>query len=676
MISSVLIANRGEIACRIIRTARRLGIRTIGVYSDADRFSLFVKMADEAYRIGPPPARESYLNGAEIIRIAQISEADAIHPGYGFLSENADFAEACELASIVFVGPSAQAIRSMGLKDRAKEHVSEAGVAVVPGYYGEDQHDDVLSDQAHEIGFPVLIKAVAGGGGKGMRRVDHEDGFSMALDEARREAANTFGNDRVLIEKYLVQSRHVEVQIFADTQGNTVHLFERDCSLQRRHQKVIEEAPAPGMTETLREKMGAAAVRAARAVNYVGAGTVEFIVDSAGGLSEDAFYFMEMNTRLQVEHPVTELITGVDLVEWQLCVASGMPLPVAQDDLRISGHAIEARIYAEQPSRNFMPSVGKICQLTDPTDHKAVRIDTGIRDGDEITLHYDPMIAKVIAHGDSRDEAIGRLVRALQCYRLSGCETNIEFLQSLLADQQVRDAQLDTGMIDRNLDALTTVSAMPDVVSALAALAYAGTLEDSKSLDPWDSLYGWRAWGGTTQTVSLDGEKGAVSVRIVNVTNSATIKTVVLQVDDKALTLCLTRVVRIGAGWEVTLETDGHQSQAHCVVINDRIDVFVPFGRYGFDIHSTHDDEQDGGSNEDTVLAPLPGVVQSLLVKVGDEVSHHQPIIVLEAMKMNHTMTATGPAIVDSIHCAEGDQVSEGTILIRFSHDSVGQVRE
>src|SRR5579862_6417563 len=424
MFKKLLIANRGEIAIRVMRTARRLGIATVAVYSDADANALHVAFADEAIRIGPPPAKESYLDIDAVIGAAKTSGAEAVHPGYGFLSENADFAEACARAGIVFVGPPVDAIRAMGLKDRAKHLMAAAGVAVVPGSQGDDQSPQNLAAQAARLGFPVLIKATAGGGGKGMRRVDAPADFAAALEGAQREAASAFGNDRVLIEKYISRPRHIEMQVFADAHGNALHLFERDCSLQRRHQKVIEEATAPGMPDAMREAMGAAAVRAAKAVGYVGAGTVEFIADSSEGLKADRFWFMEMNTRLQVEHPVTEMITGLDLVEWQIRVAAGEPLPKSQREIRANGHAIEVRLYAEDPRKGFLPSIGKLERLKMPADGGGVRVDTGVREGDAVTVYYDPMIAKVIAHDATRGAAAAKLANALCDTEIAGVRTN------------------------------------------------------------------------------------------------------------------------------------------------------------------------------------------------------------------------------------------------------------
>ena len=532
MFGKLLVANRGEIACRVMRTAHRLGVPTVAVYSDADRDALHVAMAGEAWRLGPAPASRSYLDIERVLAAAAASGADAVHPGYGFLSENPAFVDACTAAGIVFVGPPAAAVRAMGLKDAAKRVMEGAGVPVVPGYHGDDQDDAGLLDHARRIGFPVLVKAVAGGGGKGMRRADDESRFEPALEAARREARSSFGDDRVLVERCIERPRHVEVQVFADAHGNAVHLFERDCSLQRRHQKVVEESPAPGMPPAMREAMGAAAVAAARAIDYRNAGTVEFIADASEGLREDRFWFMEMNTRLQVEHPVTEMVTGTDLVEWQLRVAAGEPLPLAQTDLSITGHAVEARVYAEDPGRGFLPSTGVLAHLDTPPESARVRIDLGVREGDTVTAHYDPMIAKVIAHGEDRAAALTRLAGALRGFEVAGVSTNVPFLARLLADPEFRAGDADTGLIDRRLDALLARDPVPDAVLAIAAMHAAGALAADTGrdtwidpgaapsmphgvaagrnawTDPWSALAGWRAWSREAQIVhfGIDGE--------------------------------------------------------------------------------------------------------------------------------------------------------------------------
>ena len=488
MFTKLLIANRGEIACRVMRTAHRLGIRTVAVWSDADRDALHVATAGEAWRLGPADAAQSYLDIGRVIAVAKAAGADAVHPGYGFLAENPAFVEACDAAGLVFVGPPAGAVRAMGLKDAAKRAMEAAGVPVVPGYHGEDQDPAALLARAREIGFPVLVKAVAGGGGKGLRRADAEAGFAEALEGARREARSSFGDDRVLIERCVARPRHIEVQVFADAHGNAVHLFERDCSLQRRHQKVVEEAPAPGMTEAMRVAMGAAAVAAAKAIGYRGAGTVEFIADASQGLREDRFWFMEMNTRLQVEHPVTEMVTGTDLVEWQLRVAAGEPLPAGQAELSIAGHAVEARVCAEDPGRGFLPATGAIAHLAFPPASGGPRIDHGLREGDVVTAHYDSMLAKVIAHGPDRATALDRLSGALRSFEIAGVTTNVPFLSRLVAHPGFRAGDVDTGLIERAFDTLTARDPVPEPVLAAAAMHAAGVLEVSAG--------GMRAGGG------------------------------------------------------------------------------------------------------------------------------------------------------------------------------------
>ncbi|MDT8345924.1 MAG: biotin carboxylase N-terminal domain-containing protein, partial [Thermohalobaculum sp.] len=503
MFSKILIANRGEIAVRIARTARRLGIATVAVHSDADARAQHVLACDEAVRIGPAPVGESYLRAERILDAARATGAQAIHPGYGFLSENPDFAEAVAAAGLAFIGPPAAAIRAMGLKDASKRLMEAAGVPVTPGYHGADQDPGFLAHRAAEIGYPVLIKAAAGGGGKGMRRVDAPAQFAEALARATSEAASSFGNDAVLIEKYILNPRHIEVQVFADSHGNTVHLFERDCSAQRRHQKVIEEAPAPGMTAEVRAAMTGAAVRAAEAVGYVGAGTVEFIVDGSGPLHPGGFWFMEMNTRLQVEHPVTEAVTGLDLVEWQLRVAAGEPLPLMQEQIPLIGDAVEARIYAEDPARDFMPQTGRLSTLTFPRD---ARVDTGVAEGDAVTPHYDPMIAKVIAAGPDRSAAFARLAEALAATEARGCVTNIAFLGALATDADMRAGQVDTGLIARHIAALTAQPVATALDLGIAAASIAGMMTPT-------AMAGWRAWGpGRTHVMMQAGEGRATVV--------------------------------------------------------------------------------------------------------------------------------------------------------------------
>ena len=615
MIRSLLIANRGEIACRVIRTARRLGIRTVAVYSDADARALHVRMADEAVHIGPSPARESYLVGAKIIAAAKATGAEAIHPGYGFLSENADFAQAVIKAGLIWVGPKPDSIRAMGLKDAAKKLMADAGVPVTPGYLGEDQDPKRLKKEADAIGYPVLIKAVAGGGGKGMRRVDAPKDFADALDSCKREAASSFGDDRVLIEKYILSPRHIEVQVFGDSHGNVVHLFERDCSLQRRHQKVIEEAPAPGMDAETREAVCGAAVRAAQAVNYEGAGTIEFIADASEGLRADRIWFMEMNTRLQVEHPVTEEITGQDLVEWQLRVASGEKLPKTQDELTITGHAIEARLYAEDPAKGFLPSVGRLEHFDLGEDG---RIETGVEEGDAISPFYDPMIAKLVAWGEDRAEAIGELASILDEVEVWPVRTNAGFLFNALTHPDFGAAKLDTGFIERNLDALVPDADPTDEVSRAAAAVAMLAVED-EAAQP--GLAGFRLNAAPRLAVSLGG-----------------------------------RTIEIGDEDEIA-EVSGFADE-------ERVVVFAEGQAYGFGLASrgtgtTH------GLHDGEIEAPMPGKVTAVEVLQGEKVAKGQRLLTLEAMKMEHALTAPFDGTVTELTAKPGAQVSEGQLLVK-----------
>ncbi|WP_460451640.1 acetyl/propionyl/methylcrotonyl-CoA carboxylase subunit alpha [Alsobacter sp. SYSU BS001988] len=650
MFSSVLIANRGEIACRIIRTARRLGMRTIAVHSEADADALFVRDADEAYAIGPAPARESYLVGSRILEVARDAGADCIHPGYGFLSENAEFAEACAKAGVTFVGPPPSAIRAMGLKDAAKTLVERARVPVVPGYHGHKQDPAFLRERAANIGFPVLIKAVAGGGGKGMRRVDRLIDFEEALLGAQREAANAFGDPRVLVEKYVRSPRHVEMQVFADRHGNVVHLFERDCSLQRRHQKVIEEAPAPGMSAEVRAAMGQAAVDAARAVGYVGAGTVEFIADGSNGLTADSFFFMEMNTRLQVEHPVTEAITGLDLVELQFRVAAGERLPFTQDDLAIQGHAVEARLYAEDPERGFLPSTGRLWALRFPEESDRLRIDTGVAEGDEVSPFYDPMIAKVIAHGDTRSQALDRLADALARTVVAGPRSNVAFLEALCRAPEFRAGRFDTGFIDRNLEALgATARPFPAAAAAAGALALVGqavrrsiaaaAVASGGAPSPWDAADGFQ----------LSGER-QIGLPLL--------------IEGERLDAVL--------GWDAegpSVELPGHavppgSHELDIVETEDGL-IVLDHGRQThvrlFDALDMSFDEADAGG---VVKAPMHGKVVALFVTEGETVEKGQRLAIVEAMKMEHALVAPRAGVVTEIAVEAGQQTPEGARLI------------
>ncbi|MFP4045007.1 MAG: biotin carboxylase N-terminal domain-containing protein, partial [Rhodosalinus sp.] len=623
MFESVLIANRGEIACRVIATARAMGMRTVAVFSDADAGARHVAMADRAVRIGPPPPGESYLRGEAIIAAARATGCGAIHPGYGFLSENPDFVAAVEAAGLTFVGPSAEAIRAMGLKDAAKALMEAAGVPVVPGYHGESQDDEHLAGAADAIGYPVLIKAVAGGGGKGMRRVDRARDFADALASARAEARGAFGNDAVLVEKYVAKPRHIEVQVFGDG-TRAVHLFERDCSLQRRHQKVIEEAPAPGMTEAMREAMGQAAVRAAEAIGYRGAGTVEFIVDASEGLRPDRFWFMEMNTRLQVEHPVTEAVTGVDLVEWQFRVAAGEALPLRQEELRLAGHAFEARLYAEDVPRGFLPATGRLAHLAFPP---GVRADTGVRSGDEITPHYDPMIAKLVVHGPTRDIALGKLRRALGETQVAGTVTNLAFLGALVRHAGFAAGDVDTGLIDRDREALVAAAEPAPEVRAEAALAAAGLL-DAAAPDT-----GFALWAPLRRRIGLRRGETECGVHVLSEGPDRH----VVELDGREIV-----AERRDGGWRI-----GGRPAAGAHVASGRVTVFADHGQ----VFEIADPLERGAAahGEDVIEAPMPGLLRAVLVEAGQAVEAGQRLAVLEAMKMEHALTAWRDGVVAEV---------------------------
>jgi len=660
-LGSLLVANRGEIACRIMRTARRMGIRTIAVYSDADARAMHVAMADAAVRLGPPPARESYLNAQAILAAARETGADAIHPGYGFLAENADFAEACARADLIFVGPPPDAIRAMGLKDRAKALMAKAGVPIVPGYHGERQEPPHLAAAAARIGFPVLIKAVAGGGGKGMRRVDDVAQFEKALAGAKREAASAFGDDRVLIERLVSRPRHVEVQIFADDHGNAVHLFERDCSLQRRHQKVVEEAPAPGMSAAMRATMGEAGVKAALAVGYCGAGTVEFIADATDGLRADRFWFMEMNTRLQVEHPVTEMVTGLDLVEWQLRVAAGEKLPRTQETLSINGHAVEARLYAEDPQKGFLPSTGRLVRLRLPRDDAHIRVDTGVAEGDEVTMFYDPMIAKIVAWDETRERAAARLAAAIATVEVAGVRTNASFLIALLRQPDFVAGDVDTGLIDRERDALVPARGLPEPrVLALAALLIVAdrTLRGKASCDPWDAKDGFRLTGPAQEVLEFQSDEAYAPVCVFHERGALRLEaggesfTADMDLEPNgSFSAALNGVRFSGAGLflsgSLALMTGGH---CHMLALRD------PFAS-----------ADEAGAAASGVAAPMPGKIVQIFVKPGDRVARGQALAVLEAMKMEHTLAAPAEAVVEAVSASPGDQVVEGAVVVRFS---------
>ncbi len=665
MFRKILIANRGEIACRVIATAHRLGIATVAVYSDADRDSRHVALAGEAWYVGPSPARESYLDAARIIEVARASGAEAIHPGYGFLSENADFAQACADAGIVFIGPPPGAIRAMGSKAESKALMERSGVPLVPGYHGADQDDVILGAEAAKIGYPVLIKASAGGGGKGMRIVASAGDFLTQLHGARREARASFGDERMLVEKYLTDPRHIEIQVFADTHGNCVHLFERDCSIQRRHQKVLEEAPAPGMTAERRRAMGDAAIAAARAVGYVGAGTVEFIAEG------DHFFFMEMNTRLQVEHPVTEQITGQDLVEWQLRVAAGGTLPCTQEQLFIAGHAIEARIYAEDPERDFMPSTGTLAHLVQPRDSEQVRVDTGVRQGTTITPFYDPMIAKLIVWGDDRDEALARLRSALDEYEVVGVRTNLGLLRAIAAEPDFAAAKLTTGFIAAHPGVLERHDEAGSEITALAAAAIELVLEAQSQAraqaargndphSPWAESDAWRLnivgyYDVHLSTGHLNTGEATEIVRVLPGTSGAW-KLVL-----RGRTLAVTAERLDGA---LLLTLDGTRRRIPVIRTGESLTAIIAGRNHTFTRIDPFAPPQQASSGAGGLFAPIPGRVVKVLAEPGQKVLRGEILIVLEAMKMEMTLTAQQDGTVDQVRCAEGDLVAEGAELV------------
>ena len=641
MFSSVLIANRGEIACRIARTAKRLGLRTIAVYSAADANALHRRLCDDAYFIGPAESRESYLSIDRLIEVAKLAGAECVHPGYGFLSESGDFVDACEQAGIAFVGPPAAAMRAMGLKDRAKALMEKASVPIVPGYHGERQDGKFLKEQADKIGYPVLIKPAAGGGGRGMRRVDTDAAFDDALEGAVRETATAFGSTRVLIEKYIAAPRHIEIQVFGDRYGNVVHLGERDCSLQRRHQKVIEETPAPGMTRPLRAQMGAAAVAAAKAVGYVGAGTVEFVADGTAGLRADGFWFIEMNTRLQVEHPVTEAVTGIDLVAWQFQIAAGERLPLEQTQIGFDGHAIEARVYAEDPEHSFLPSTGRIVGLEMPAD---IRVDTGVEQGGEVTPFYDPMIAKLIAHAPSRDTAIDRMSAALDHTLVAGVRSNVAFLAALCRAPSFREGKVDTGFIDRNLAAFGAVPQGPDHAAAAAGVvrlladevSNQGAASAEEANSPWAARDAFQLGGIRSITIPIvvDGESANATVSYRGEGIEATVDGTAPAADARTFP----------AGDEVYVVRHGHQTRVRLQ------DVAVAAA--------------EAGSSDGVVKAPMHGRVLELFVSLGDAVAGGQRLAVIEAMKMEHTLRAPFAGTVREVAVAAGVQVVEGRKII------------
>ena len=677
MINKLLIANRGEIACRVIKTANALGVKTVAVYSDADANARHVAMADEAVYLGASPSKESYLRGELIIEKAKQLGVDAIHPGYGFLSENADFAKLCAENDIIFVGPPASAIEAMGSKSAAKHIMEKAGVPLVPGYHGDEQDEAVLKAAADDMGYPVLLKAAAGGGGKGMRQVWSEKEFSQALSAAKRESMASFGDDHMLVEKYLTRPRHVEIQVFCDTLGNGVYLFERDCSVQRRHQKIIEEAPAPNMSESIRKQMGEAAILAAKAINYVGAGTVEFLLDEDG-----SFYFMEMNTRLQVEHPVTEMITNEDLVQWQLTIAEGKPIPKQQDELTLTGHAFEARIYAEDPNNEFLPSTGTLHLLQPPTESDVVRVDTGVEQGDEVSVFYDPMIAKLVVWGESREVALKRLLHALDNYHIEGVSTNIDFLKRVASNEAFVNAELTTTFVEKHHDALFAASQPSEQylgvtlpAMALLALSHRNALRTKandqvdKHLPVWHSAGAWRANSYHNETLSLI-------------------------IDDEQFDVVVKHTQTVGGKtWQVTIGEQTHniaggfiQSDDGSTLLSAIIDGYKSVyqfaeqdGQYTLFNHDTHARfavvqpslGDDSDTNHDANFnAPMNGTIVALLVEPGQKVEKGQPILIMEAMKMEHSIVAPQDGMVESFYFNAGELVDGGATLLSFVPES------
>ena len=659
MFTKILIANRGEIACRIIDTVKKMGVSTVAVYSDADKNSLHVRQADEAIYIGAPPSRESYLVIDKIISAALKTGAQAIHPGYGFLSENAEFCQACEANNIVFIGPPVAAIKAMGSKSAAKTIMEKAGVPLVPGYHGDDQNPVILKQAADDMGYPVLLKATAGGGGKGMRQVWSEAEFTSALDAAKREALNGFNDDNMLVEKYLTQPRHIEIQVFCDNHGNAVYLAERDCSVQRRHQKVIEEAPAPGMTVELRKQMGEAAILAAQAIDYRGAGTIEFLLDVDG-----SFYFMEMNTRLQVEHPVTEMITGQDLVEWQLRVANNEALPLQQDQVKINGHAFEARIYAEDPRNDFLPATGTLEFLRTPTTSDSVRVDTGVIEGDGVSVYYDPMIAKLVVWSETRESALRLLAISLQQYLIAGVTTNIEFLHCLATHESFRNADFDTGFIEKHHDTLQIKECRrPELLAKLCALYLNLNLsQDIKNnpndpYSPWQSNDGWRANSGNINSFDLAFNQQQYSIAIEE------------KVDGYAITTDVETVAASGTvtGNELTACINGHQLKA--TVFQSASDIYIYTADHHCQFELRLPDlgadslDADGGA----LTAPMPGTIVELLVALDQTIAAGDPLLVMEAMKMEHTITAPSNGKVAEFFYQAGDLVNNNAVLLEFS---------
>ncbi|CAA0094582.1 Acetyl-/propionyl-coenzyme A carboxylase alpha chain [Halioglobus japonicus] len=670
MFDKILIANRGEIACRVIRTARKMGIRTVAVYSDADRDALHVTMADEAIHIGAAPSRDSYLQFDKVINAALKTGAQAIHPGYGFLSENSAFCQACQDNGITFIGPPIGAIEAMGSKSAAKTIMETAGVPLVPGYHGSDQNPELLRQASDDMGYPVLLKATAGGGGKGMRQVHSAAEFDEALAAAKRESMNAFGDDTMLVEKYLTQPRHVEIQVFCDQHNNAVYLFERDCSVQRRHQKVIEEAPAPGMTPALRESMGQAAIQAALAIDYEGAGTVEFLLDSDG-----SFYFMEMNTRLQVEHPVTEMISGQDLVEWQLRVADGEPLPLEQGQLTINGHAFEARIYAEDPDNDFLPVTGTLSFVQTPETSAHVRVDTGVRQGDEVSVFYDPMIAKLIVWDEDRDKALGRLTRALSEYRISGTTTNIDFLYNLASCQPFREADLDTGFIEKHHGAIFHDSVrdiendLPLAVLYLllrqnqkAGTEYssAGNRDERDSTSPWNFNNAWRSVEDNIHTLGIVLHESEYQLEVEQKLFGTVTR---YRINHNGHTVTAQGVLE---GRFLRAELDGYQFNATVAEHDDSFSLYTADSALTFKLAKPDLGDADEQDTAGGLIAPMNGTMVALLVEAGASVAKDDPLLVMEAMKMEHTIRAPADGHVVSFFYQAGELVDGGAQLLEF----------
>ncbi|KAH8232657.1 hypothetical protein KR032_011338, partial [Drosophila birchii] len=673
-INKILISNRGEIACRVIRTARKLGVRTVAVFSDPDEKSLHTQLADEAYRVGEAASSASYLRGEHILNIAKKSGAQAIHPGYGFLSESVEFAELCQREGVIFMGPPSSAIRDMGIKSTSKAIMAAAGVPIINGYHGEDQSDECLQREAQIIGFPLMIKAVRGGGGKGMRIAEKPEDFLTALNSARTESQKSFGDSSVLLERYVRSPRHVEVQVFADQYGDAVYLWERDCSVQRRHQKIIEEAPAPGLSEELRRELGEAAVRAAKAVGYVGAGTVEFILDK-----EDlSFHFMEMNTRLQVEHPISEMITGTDLVEWQIRIAAGEPLPLKQSQITRRGHAFEARIYAENPRGGFLPGAGPLRYLSTPQPSADVRVETGVREGDEVSVHYDPMIAKLVVWGENRSQALNSLIARLGEYHISGLDTNINFLIDLASHPEFQLANVHTGFIDQHFDTLfpPIVISPQQVGQAALALVFnelqsAFSNSSGGSQDPFAATPNLRLNYALIRTYNLKANDKVYSVAV-----KFDGEDIQIQVDSGVWQVIKAERVLDGERLKIRANIDSNITTYNANIDGASVVLFLESGKLDFELVqpkflSAQVDQLGAGGSR--VVAPMPGVLEKVLVKPGDQVKKGDSLAVLIAMKMEHILKAPKDAVIKSIGGAEGDNVAKGAAVITFVDEEVAK---